>query len=365
MRSYHYLIVGSGLFGATFARELKKAGKKVLVIEKDDHVGGHVYTKKIHGAEIHLYGPHIFHTDSKKIWDYVNNVVEFEPYFHKVKAKYGNKIYSLPFNMSTFYELWGCTTPGEAYQEIEKQKVKIENPQNLEDWVLSQIGPDLYQTLIYGYNKKQWSKEPRKLPASLIKRLPLRFNYNDNYHHSRYSGLPVGGYTNFVNELLKDVDVQLNTDFFEIKKWQKIAKKLIYSGPIDQLFDYKYGTLEYRSLEFKHVVLDYSFQGIPQMNHTEADVPFTRTVEHKYFRRETADNPRSVVTYEYPINWEPGKKRYYPINDDRNNEINRKYQEELGKQPKVIAGGRLGTYRYLDMHMVIGQALKMAEKELS
>lgn len=356
-----YLVVGAGLFGAVFAREVAEAGKTSVVIDKRDHVAGNCHCENLEGILVHKYGPHLFHTNHKPIWDYVNRFAEFNNYQHKVKAIYDNSLYSLPFNMSTFYELWGCITPEDAIKEIERTKVYIENPRNLEEWAISQVGQEIYDKLIYGYTKKQWMREPKELPSHIIRRLPLRFTFNDRYHKSMYQGVPIKGYTHMVENMLDhpNITVKLNEEFDGT--WQNASKKLVFSGPVDEFFKYKYGRLEYRNLKFENKVVDGDFQGIGQMNYTSLKVPHTRIIEHKHFVFQESD--RSVITYETPIEWNPGDTPYLPVNDSKNEKIHQKYKEEIAKHNYII-GGRLGCFKYLDMHQVIGMALQCAKKNL-
>ena len=362
---FDYMVVGAGLFGSVFAREMAEAGQKVLIIEKRNHIGGNVYTRDEHGVQVHVYGPHLFHTNNRDIWNYVNRFTDFNHYQHKVKAFHDGKIYSLPFNMMTYYQLWGCTTPAEAEVELEKQREIIPNPNNLEEWALCQVGRDIYDKLIYGYTKKQWQREPRDLPASIIKRLPLRMTWDENYFHDQFQGVPTKGFTHMVENILDhpNIKVKLNTEFDNhCGSWVCHAHKLIYSGAIDEYYDYQYGPLEYRSLRFESKVHDGNFQGCGQMNYTEGDVPWTRSIEHQHFALELYK--KSVVTLEYPQEWKPGKPRYYPISDKKNMTLYGKYKALAKKEDQVIFGGRLGTYNYLDMHQVIGQALAIAKQEL-
>jgi UDP-galactopyranose mutase len=283
-------VVGAGFFGATFARQAAEKGKKVLIVEKNNYIGGHAQTEKKEGIVVHTHGPHLFHTNNKRVWEFVNRFAEFNQYQHKVKARYKGKIYSLPFNLNTFYELWGISTPGEARQKLKSEQVKIENPKNLEEWALSQIGPTLYHAFVYGYTKKHWGREPKSLPQSIIQRIPIRYTFDDTYHNHRYRGIPIEGYTHLIENIIDGIDIQLNTDFLELKKWKKIAKKLVFSGSIDDLFGRMYGTLEYRSLQHKTTVVDNDHQGISQMNYPEEAVPYTRIVEHKHFRPNSQHN---------------------------------------------------------------------------
>jgi len=364
-KKYDVLVCGAGLYGSTFARTAAEAGQKVLLVEKNPYVSGHTFTKTIEGIPVHVYGPHYFHTNSKKIWDWVTQFGEFNTYQAKVKAMHQGNIYSLPFNMMTFYQMWGCVTPGEARQKIKEQQVKIESPRTLEEFALSEIGRDLYNVFVYGYSKKQWGREPKNLPASIIRRIPVRYTYNDNYHRARHAGVPIRGYTHLVENIIDhpNIELQLNTDFFDVPKWQRLAKKLVYSGPVDQLFDYQYGKLEYRSLEFKHVVADSEdFQGAGQVNYTEDGVPYTRISEHKHFYPE-AKFEKSVISFEYPKIWEEGMERFYPVPIAKNLETCYKYSKLVANENDLIVGGRLGTYKYLDMDMVIGMALKDASQD--
>lgn len=297
---YDYLIVGAGLFGCVFAERVKNRGEKVLILEKRPHVAGNIYTYEKEKIQVHAYGPHLFHTNNKTIWEYVNKFAKFNNYQHKVKANYKSKIYSLPFNLTTYNQLWGVTTPQDAIEKINREKIPIENPSNLEEWALSKLGPEIYHTFIYGYTTKQWKKNPKELPSAIIKRLPLRFTYNDNYYNDTFQGVPYDGYTHMIENMIDGVDIKTNTDFFEIKDWKKIAKNLVYTGPIDRLFNYEYGQLEYLTLKFDHKVVDGDFQGCGQVNYTEEAVPHTRIVEHKHFCFKK--NDKSIVTHEYPRN---------------------------------------------------------------
>jgi UDP-galactopyranose mutase len=359
---WDYLIVGTGLYGSVFARELKLAGRSVLMLERKPQVGGNIRTTNCKGVFVHEFGPHIFHSKSKKIWDYVNNISEFWPYRHQVKARYNDELFTLPFNMATFYEMWGCITPTEAEYELEKQREIIPHVTNLEEYALSTIGKDLYHKLVYGYTMKQWQRNPRTLPASIIRRLPLRMNYNTDYYDDWYQGIPVKGYTHLIEQLIDGVDVKLNSEF-KLGDWKNIARKLIYSGSIDDLFNCRFGYLEYRGLRFEHQELEgNNYQGCSQMNHTSEHVPYTRIVEHKHFHYDKCEG--TVITYEYPIEWEPGKTRYYPIDDVKNRELYDRYKE-LAQKEDIRIGGRLGCFRYFDMDQVVGQALNHADRELN
>lgn len=357
-----YLIVGAGLFGSVFAREKAEQGHQCLVIEKRNHVGGNCHTAEIEGIMVHQYGPHLFHTNNKHVWDYVNRFAEFNTYRHRVKARYLDNIYSMPINLMTFYQLWGCTTPLEARLELGKKKVFIENPQNLEEWALSQVGEEIYYKLIHGYTKKQWMRDPKELPASIIKRLPIRLTWNDEYYPDHmYQGVPVKGFTHMVENILDHpkIKLRLNSDFFDGSVKNLKEYTIVYSGSIDRLFDYEYGELEYRTLGFLTQVFNGDFQGCGQINYTHESIPYTRIIEHKHF--DNKELPKTVVTYEYPEKWHSGAPQYLPINDEKNNALYQKYKQKLMDYPNLIVGGRLGSYRYLDMHMVISSALKKAK----
>jgi UDP-galactopyranose mutase len=361
---YHWLVIGAGLFGTTFARKMTDAGKKVLVYEKNDHVGGHCYTKNINGIMVHMHGQHTFHCGNKEIWDFVNRFGEFNQIRPKVLAYYGNRIYSLPFNMMTFNQLWGCTTPQEARQKIEEQRIKIEDPQNLEEYALSTLGRDIYEIFIKHYSQKQWGRSCKDLPLSLVKRMPLRFSFDDCYwSNARWGGIPINGYTDLMQNMLQGIDVQFNVDF--VDQSTNIAEKILYTGPIDKFFDYKYGSLEYRTIKFKTIEVEGDFQGALQINHTDEATPYTRTIEHKYFYSNPEECKKSIVTFEYPEPWDVNKEPYYPINDDRNNAIYKKYQAELENYPNVIVGGRLGDFKYQDMDQVIVNSFDIFKRLVS
>lgn len=359
-KKYDYLIVGSGLFGAVFAYEAKQRGKTCLVIDKRDHAGGNVYCESVEGINVHKYGAHIFHTNDKKIWDYVNSFVEFNRYTNSPVARFKNELYNLPFNMNTFYQLWGVKTPEEAKEKIASQidQSNVKEPGNLEEQAISLVGTDIYEKLIKGYTEKQWGRAATELPAFIIKRLPVRFTYDNNYFNDKYQGIPIGGYNKLLEGLLDGTEVRLNVDYFEDREaWNAMADKLIFTGKIDQYYDFKFGQLEYRSLKFEHETHDKeNYQGNAVVNYTEREIPYTRIIEHKHF--EFGTQPKTVVTKEYPEEWTTEKEPYYPINDDKNNEVFRKYHELAGKETNVIFGGRLAEYRYYDMHQVIGSALK-------
>ncbi len=366
MIKYDYLVVGSGLFGSVFAYEAKKRGKKCLVIDKRPHVGGNIYTNNIEGINVHQYGAHIFHTSDKKIWDYIQQFADFNRYTNSPVAIYKDEVYNLPFNMNTFSRLWNIKTPEEAKSIIEKQKEEahIEKPKNLEEQAISLVGKDIYEKLIKGYTQKQWGRACTQLPSFIIKRLPVRFTYDNNYFNDLYQGIPIGGYTKIIEKMLSGIDVRLNCDFFDDRKnLEKIANKIIFTGMIDQYFDYKYGPLEYRSLRFETQLLNQSnFQGNAVVNYTDFEIPFTRIIEHKHFEYGTQE--KTVITKEYPATWEMGDEPYYPMNDEKNNILYNKYRELAKKENNVIFGGRLGLYKYYDMHNVINEALKCVDAEM-
>lgn len=363
---YDYLIVGSGLYGAVFAFEAKKRGKKCLVIEKRGHIAGNIYCEEIQGIQVHKYGAHIFHTSDKNIWDYVNQFAEFNNYINSPIAKYKDELYNLPFNMNTFSKMWGISTPQEAKDIINDQikELNITSPQNLEEQALSLVGTDVYEKLIKGYTEKQWGRECRELPAFIIKRLPLRFIYDNNYFNDRYQGIPIGGYTKIIEKMLDGIEVQLNTDYLVNKdELDKIADKIIYTGMIDQYFDYKLGILEYRSVRFEIEELDIeNYQGNAVVNYTEKEVPYTRIIEHKHF--EFGKQPNTVISKEFSSEWKKGDEPYYPINNDKNNTLYTEYKKLADSEEKVIFGGRLGSYKYYDMDRVIDAALKVCKEEL-
>lgn len=359
MAEYDYLIVGSGLFGAVFAHEAKKRGKKCLVIDKRNHKGGNVYCEKIEDINVHKYGAHIFHTNDKAIWDYVNQFVEFNRYTNSPVAFYKDEVYNLPFNMNTFHQLWGVKTPDEASARIEEQVKSsgITNPQNLEEQAISLVGTDIYKKLIKGYTEKQWGRKATELPAFIIKRLPVRFTYDNNYFNDKYQGIPIGGYNKLIDGLLEGIEVKLNVDFFENREYYtQLADKIVFTGKIDEYYNNQFGTLEYRSLKFDTQIKDLeNFQGNAVVNYTEREIPYTRIIEHKHF--EFGTQKKTVITYEYPDEWSQGKESYYPVNDEKNNAIYKKYKELSAKDTNVIFGGRLAEYKYYDMHQIIASAL--------
>lgn len=364
---FDYLIVGAGLFGAVFAHEATNAGKKCLVIDKRNHIAGNIYCEKIEDINVHKYGAHIFHTSNKKIWNYVNEFAEFNNYINSPVARYKDELYNLPFNMNTFSKLWNIATPAEAKAIIEKQRAElnISEPKNLEEQALSLVGRDVYEKLIKGYTEKQWGRDCKDLPAFIIKRLPLRFIYDNNYFNDRYQGIPIGGYTEIVEKMLEGSQVELGVDYFEFKKQHPdIAEKTIYTGMIDEYFDFKLGHLEYRTVRFETEVLDTdNYQGNAVVNYTEREVPYTRIIEHKHF--EFGNQPKTVISKEYSSEWKPGIEPYYPINDETNGKLFEQYKELADKEENVIFGGRLGNYKYYDMDKVIEAALDCAERELA
>lgn len=361
---YDYLIVGAGLFGAVFAYEATKKGKKCLVIDKRDHIAGNIYTKETANINVHQYGAHIFHTSDRKIWDYVNSFADFNNYINSPVAVYKDELYNLPFNMNTFSKMWNIKTPSEAKAIIKKQieELNITEPQNLEEQALSLVGTDVYEKLIKGYTEKQWGRDCKELPAFIIKRLPLRFTYDNNYFNDRYQGIPIGGYTKIVEKMLEGSDVLLDTDYFEyIKDNEGIADKVLFTGMIDEYYDFCYGHLEYRTVRFETEVLDCdNYQGNAVVNYTDREVPYTRIIEHKHF--EFGKQEKTIISREYSTEWEPGMEPYYPVNNERNNELFEKYKALADKEEKVIFGGRLGNYKYYDMDKVIIAALEAVEK---
>lgn len=366
MKTYDYLIVGSGLFGSIFAYEASQKGKKCLVIDKRNHIGGNVYTKEIEGINVHKYGAHIFHTSNKEVWEYIQKFAEFNRYTNSPIAKYKNEIYNMPFNMNTFNKLWGVITPKEAKAKIEEQikESGIIDPKNLEEQAISLVGKDIYEKLIKGYTQKQWGRPCHELPSFIIKRLPVRFTYDNNYFNDLYQGIPIGGYTQIIEKMLKGIDVRMNCDFFEHREeLEKIAHKIVFTGMIDEYYDYCYGELEYRSLKFEEELLDTdNYQGNAVVNYNEYEIPYTRIIEHKHF--EYGQQDKTMITREYPSSWQKGDEPYYPMNDERNNELYARYKELADKEDKVIFGGRLGMYKYFDMHHVIDEALKCVKNEL-
>ena len=361
-----YLIVGAGLYGAVFAHEAKKAGKTCIVIDKRDHIAGNIYTKEIEGIQVHEYGAHIFHTSNKQVWDYVNALAEFNRYTNSPVANYKGELYNLPFNMNTFNKMWGVITPAEAQAKIEEQKAAahVENPQNLEEQAISLVGSDIYEKLIKGYTEKQWGRPCDQLPAFIIKRLPVRLIYDNNYFNDKYQGIPVGGYTALVEKLLDGIEVRLGVDYLADRETlSALAKTVVYTGPIDAYFGYKLGALEYRSVRFETEVLDMpNYQGNAVVNYTDAETPYTRIIEHKHF--EFGTQPKTVISREYSAEWKPGDEPYYPVNDEKNGALYQQYKALADAEGGVIFGGRLGEYKYYDMDKVIESALNMVQKVL-
>lgn len=360
---YDYLIVGSGLYGAIVARELKNAGYKVLIIEKRNHIAGNVYTEKRDNINVHVYGAHIFHTSDEKVWNYVNKYAKFNDFINSPLAYYKGEYYHMPFNMNTFHEIWGVNTAEEAKAKIEEEKAKenIKEITNLEEQAISLVGRTIYERLVKGYTEKQWGRDCKDLPSFIIKRLPLRFEYNNNYFNDIYQGIPIGGYTKLVQNIIGDIDVKLNEDYLKNKDyWNKQAKNIIYTGAIDEFYDYKFGELEYRSLKFEVERIEKEFyQKNCVINYTEREVPYTRIIEHKYF--ENDQSPVTWITKEYPSDYKKGMEKFYPVNDEKNNSLYKQYEELAAKENNIIFGGRLGKYKYYDMDDVIAEALKDSE----
>lgn len=366
MEKFDYLVVGAGLFGAIFAHEAEKKGKRCLVIDKRSHIGGNIYTENIEGINVHKYGAHIFHTSNKEVWEYINEFAEFNRYTNSPVAIYKDELYNMPFNMNTFNKLWGVVTPEEAKNKIEEEKreADIKEPKNLEEQAISLVGKTIYEKLVKGYTEKQWGKKATELPSFIIKRLPVRFIYDNNYFNDVYQGIPIGGYTKIIGKMLEGIEVRLCCDFFENKEeLESMADKIIFTGPIDKYYDNCFGELEYRSLRFETETLDVeNYQGNAVVNYTEYEIPYTRIIEHKHF--EYGTGPKTIVTREYPDKWTRDKEAYYPINDERNNSLYEKYKELSEKDEKVIFGGRLGKYKYYDMDKVIEEALKCVNEEV-
>lgn len=363
---YDYLIVGSGLFGSIFAYEAGKKGKQCLVVEKRDHIGGNIYTKEVEGIQVHQYGAHIFHTSNREVWEYVQQFAEFNRYTNSPVANYKGEIYNLPFNMNTFNKLWGVVTPTEAKAKIEEQAAayRTEHPANLEEQALNLVGKDIYEKLIKGYTEKQWGHRATELPPEIIKRLPVRYIYDNNYFNDIYQGIPIGGYTAMIEKMLAKAEVRLGVDYLEHKdELDALAEKVVYTGPIDAYYGYQFGELEYRSVSFETEVLDQpNYQGNAVVNYTEYEVPYTRIIEHKHFEFGTQD--KTVISREYPAAWKKGDEPYYPVNNEKNNMLYHSYEELAKEEKKVIFGGRLGTYKYMDMHHVVAEALRVTKEEL-
>ena len=368
---YDYLVVGAGLFGSVFAREAKDKGYSVLVVDKRDHIAGNVYTRKVEGINFHQYGAHIFHTNNKEVWDYVNKFITFNRFTNSPVANYKGELYSLPFNMYTFNKMWGVITPDEAKAKIEEQRKEVAGePHNLEEQAISLVGRDIYEKLIKGYTEKQWGRDCKDLPSFIIKRLPVRFTFDNNYFNALYQGIPVGGYTRMVEKMLEGIEVRLNTDYLANKEeLDSMAKKVIYTGAIDAYYDYRLGALEYRSVRFENEVLDIpNFQGNAAVNYTDRETPYTRIIEHKWFEfgkdEDGNDLPKTIISKEYSSEWKPGDEPYYPVNDERNSKLYAEYKALSLNEDKVIFGGRLGEYKYYDMDAVIASALKLTKEVL-
>ncbi len=369
--NYDYLIVGAGLFGAVFAHEMNQKGKKCLVIDRRDHIAGNIYTKEQSGINVHVYGPHIFHTNEKSTWEYINRFAEFNNFVNMPVASYKDELYNLPFNMNTFSKMWGIKTPAEAKKIIADQiaDLHITEPKNLEEQALSLVGKDVYEKLIKGYTEKQWGRECKDLPAFIIKRLPLRFTYDNNYFNARYQGIPMGGYTQIVEHMLEGIEVRLNEDFFDLRKTGRLSDgqevsydRILFTGQIDEYFDYKFGPLEYRSVRFETEEMDTdNYQGNAIVNYTEREVPYTRIIEHKHFEFGTTDT--TIVSREYSSEWEPGVEPYYPVNDEKNNALYEKYKALADAEGNVIFGGRLGQYKYYDMDKDLEAALQCVAEQ--
>ena len=368
---YDYLIVGSGLYGAIFAHEAKTKGKSVLVVDKRPNIAGNVYTEKQEGINVHMYGAHIFHTNNKRVWNYITQFAEFNRFTNSPVANYKGELYSMPFNMYTFNKMWGVVTPEEAAAKIEEQKKEITGePKNLEEQAISLVGRDIYEKLVKGYTEKQWGRDCKELPAFIIKRLPVRLTFDNNYFNALYQGIPIGGYTKMVENLLDGIEVRLNTDYLEHKaELDALADKVVYTGPIDAYFGFKLGTLEYRSVRFENETLDISnFQGNAAVNYTDRETPWTRIIEHKWFEfgkdEDGNDLPKTIISREYSSEWKAGDEPYYPVNDEKNGQLYAKYKELADKETGVIFGGRLGEYKYYDMDTTIASVLDMCKKEL-
>ena len=361
---YDLLVVGSGLFGSIVAHEAVKRGFHVLVIDKRPHIGGNCYTERVEGINVHKYGAHIFRTDDKRVWDYMSAFCEFNNFVNSPVANYKGRLFNLPFNMNTFYALWGATTPAEAKRRIAEQRIPCENPSNLEEHILDLVGPDIFEILVKGYTEKQWGKTCKELPVSIMRRIPLRFTFDNNYFNARYQGIPIGGYTAIFEKMLDGVEVRLGTDFLEDRDgFSNIANMVVYTGPIDEYYDYIFGPLEYRSLRFEHEILDEeNFQGVAVVNYTDRETPFTRIIEHKHF--EFAESARTVISREYPASWSIGDDPYYPMEDAVNRARYEEYKTRAGSDKKVHFGGRLGEYRYYDMQDTVKSALGFVEKVL-
>ncbi|HIX16633.1 MAG TPA: UDP-galactopyranose mutase [Candidatus Hungatella pullicola] len=365
MKKYDYVLVGSGLYSGVFAYLARQKGKRCLVVEKRDHIGGNIYCQDMEGIHVHKYGAHIFHTSNKKVWEFVNSLAEFNRYTNSPVANYKGEMYNMPFNMNTFSKMWNISTPQEAKAKIEEQKASVQGePRNLEEQAIGLVGQDIYEKLVKGYTEKQWGRDCKDLPAFIIRRLPVRFTYDNNYFNDLYQGIPIGGYNVIVEKLFEGCDIETGSDYLEKKDYyDAMADKVIYTGMIDAYYGYCYGKLEYRSLRFETEVVDTdNYQGVAVVNYTDRETPYTRIIEHKHF--EFGTQPKSVITREYPVTWEEGMEPYYPVNDEKNQSLYRRYEELAAKEDKIIFGGRLGEYKYYDMDKVIESAMNMAEKEL-
>lgn len=372
MEKYDFLVVGSGLYGATFACLAHRQGKKCLVIDKRTHLGGNIYCENVAEINVHKYGAHIFHTSNKRIWDFVNSVVEFNRYTNSPVANFKGRLYNLPFNMNTFYQMWGVTTPEQAIKKIEEQKEEvmknmqaqgIDTPRNLEEQALLLVGKDIYERLIKGYTEKQWGRKCAELPAFIIKRLPVRLVFDNNYFNDKYQGIPIGGYNRLIDGLLEGIECKTEVDFFENREyWSSVADKIVFTGKIDEFFDYRFGKLAYRTVRFEEEILDTAnYQGNAVVNYTEAEIPYTRIIEHKHFEsfgQEVYENPKTVISKEYSVEWEEGMEPYYPVNDSQNSSLYQKYKELADKEKNVIFGGRLAEYKYYDMAPIIEAVFK-------
>ena len=373
MKNYDYLIVGSGLFGATFAHRARQEGKRCLVIDKRPHLGGNIYCEDVEGIHVHKYGAHIFHTSNKEVWDFVNSIVEFNRYTNSPVANYQGRLYNLPFNMNTFYQMWGVTTPEEAQKKLDEQrqeavesmlKAGVKEPRNLEEQALLLIGRDIYERLIKGYTEKQWGRKCTELPAFIIKRLPVRLVFDNNYFNDRYQGIPIGGYNRLTEGLLEGIDTLTGTDFFADREhWENVAERIVFTGKIDEFYDYRFGKLEYRTVRFEQETINKpNYQGNAVVNYTEAEVPYTRVIEHKHFEmfgQQVYDCPQTVISREYSTEWKPGMEPYYPVNNDRNNRLYEQYAELAKQEQRVIFGGRLAEYKYYDMAPIVEKVLNM------
>ncbi len=369
---YDYLVVGAGLYGAIFAHEAKNAGKSVVVIDKRPNIAGNVFTEKVQGIHLHKYGAHIFHTNDKAVWDYINQFATFNRFTNSPVANYKGEIYSLPFNMYTFNKMWGVTTPKEAEKKINEQRTEfVGEPQNLEEQAISLVGRDIFEKLVKGYTEKQWGRDCKELPSFIIKRLPVRLTYDNNYFNALYQGIPIGGYTKMVENILNGIEVRLNVDFLkERDPYKNIAKKIVFTGPIDGYFNYMFGNLEYRSVRFEHELMDVeNYQGNAVVNYTDREIPWTRIIEHKWFQFGKDDNgkdlDKTIISKEYSSEWKPGDEPYYPVNDYKNNNLYQAYKKLADAEPNVIFGGRLGEYKYYDMDVTIASVLELCKKELS